>query len=132
MNNFTPLKTKKKERVGKFLIIGNIFLVITLIFITNFLLQNKSISTQQKAAVPLPTRTPTNTPTPTIIPTRTPTPIPSNTPTPTLVLSLTPTEIILAKISASPTTTAQLLETGVVKSFIYLVPAAIMLIGLIL
>ncbi|MCR4313447.1 MAG: hypothetical protein NUV58_04310, partial [Candidatus Roizmanbacteria bacterium] len=44
----------------------------------------------------------------------------------------TPTEIILAKTSISPTAVAKLLETGVVKSFIYLIPAAIMLIGLIL
>jgi len=44
----------------------------------------------------------------------------------------TPTEIILAKTSISPTTVGKLLETGVVKSFIYLIPAAIMLIGLIL
>ena len=44
----------------------------------------------------------------------------------------TPTEIILAKTSISPTAVAKLLETGVVKSFVYLIPAAIMLIGLIL
>lgn len=44
----------------------------------------------------------------------------------------TPTEIILAKTSISPTTVGKLLETGVVKSFVYLIPAAIMLIGLIL
>lgn len=44
----------------------------------------------------------------------------------------TPTEIILAKTSISPTVVAKLLETGVVKSFMYLVPAAIVLIGLIL
>lgn len=44
----------------------------------------------------------------------------------------TPTEIILAQISASPTTTAKLLQTGVVESFMYWIPATIMLIGLIL
>lgn len=43
----------------------------------------------------------------------------------------TPTEIILAKISTSPTV-VKLLETGMVKSFMYLIPAAIILIGLIL
>jgi len=44
----------------------------------------------------------------------------------------TPTEIILAKISTSPTSVAKLLETGVVKSFMYLIPAIIILVGLIL
>ena len=134
MDNFTPLKTKKKKRVSKFLIIGNIFLVMALIFMTNFLLKDKLISTQQKAAAPLPTQTPT----------RTPTPTPSNTPTPTLVLSstptltltpteVTPTEIIIAKIStSSPTTIVSLPKTGTIKSFIYIVPALIMLVGLIL
>jgi hypothetical protein len=43
----------------------------------------------------------------------------------------TPTEIILANVTTAPTT-AQLLQTGMVKSFIYLIPAFIMLIGLIL
>ena len=143
MDNFTPLKTEKKKKTNKFLIIGNIFLVVTLIFITNFFLKDKLISTQQKAAAPLPTRTPTAT--------RTPTPIPSKTPTPTLVLSstptmtltpteqinlsptVTPTEIIIAKIStSSPTTVVSLPKTGTIKSFIYIIPALIMLVGLIL
>ena len=131
MDNFTPLKTEKKKKTNKFLIIGNIFLVVTLIFITNFFLKDKLISTQQKAAAPLPTRTPTAT--------RTPTPIPSKTPTPTLVLSstptmtLTPTEIIIAKIStSSPTAVVSLPKTGTIKSFIYIIPALIMLVGLIL
>ncbi len=143
MDNFTPLKTEKKKKTNKFLIIGNIFLVAALIFITNFLLQDKSISTQQKAAVPLPTRILSTgqarlTPTTTRIPTRTPTPIPSNTPTPILILSstptvtLTPTEIIIAKISTSPTVIVSLPKTGTIKSFIYIVPALIMLVGLIL
>ena len=43
----------------------------------------------------------------------------------------TPTEIILAKISTSPTV-VKLLQTGAVKSFMYLIPAIIILIGLIL
>jgi len=152
MDNFTPLKTKKKKRVSKFLIIGNIFLVMALIFMTNFLLKDKLISTQQKAAAPLPTCTGQAclTPTTTQTPTRTPTPIPSNTPTPILILSstptvtlqptgeinlsptLTPTEIVIAKISTSPTVVVSLPKTGTIKSFIYIVPALIMLIGLIL
>lgn len=146
MDNFTPLKTKKKKKANKFLIIGNIFLVAALIFITNFFLKDNSISTQQKAAAPLPTRT--------LPATRTPTPIPSNTPTPILILSstptvtlsptgqinlsptVTPTEIIIAKISItsspSPTVIVSLPKTGTIKSFIYIVPALIMLVGLIL
>lgn len=145
MDNFTPLKTKKKKKANKFLIIGNIFLVVALIFITNFFLKDSSISTQQKAAAPLPTRT--------LPATRTPTPIPSNTPTPILILSstptvtlqpgqinlsptATPTEIIIAKISItsspSPTIIVSLPKTGTIKSFIYIVPALIMLVGLIL
>lgn len=44
----------------------------------------------------------------------------------------TPTEIILAKISTSPTTVVKLLQTGVVQSFMYFIPALIMLVGLIL
>ncbi len=93
--------------------------------------------------VPTPTGgIPTSTPTPTIstvteIPTPTMTPAPTNTPTQTPTPApgtptATPTEIIIAKTTISPTAVAKLLETGVVKSFIYLVPAAIMLIGLIL
>ena len=107
--------------------------------------------------IPTPTgeETPTSTPTPTIIPTATPiisntptvtplisntptvTPLISNTPTVTPLISntpgpsATPTEIILAKISTSPTV-VKLLQTGVVKSFMFLIPATIMLIGLIL
>ena len=42
----------------------------------------------------------------------------------------TPTEIILAKVS--PTTVTKLPQTGVAKSFMFLIPATIMLIGLIL
>lgn len=87
-----------------------------------------------------PTATPTPTPTATPVITNTPTatPIITNTPTSTPVLtntpspSATPTEIILAKISPSPTTTVQLLQTGVIKSFIYWIPAVIILVGLIL
>lgn len=44
----------------------------------------------------------------------------------------TPTEIILAKVSPSPTSVEKLLQTGVMQSFVYLIPAFIMLIGLIL
>ncbi len=147
MDNFTPLKTKNPpaggKKTNKFLIIGNIFLVVALIFMTSFFLKDKSISTQQKAAAPLPTRIP--------IATRAPTPIPSNTPTPILILSSTPTvtlqptgqinlsptvaptEIIIAKIStSSPTAVVSLPKTGTIKSFIYIVPALIMLVGLIL
>jgi hypothetical protein len=43
----------------------------------------------------------------------------------------TPTEIILAKISTSPAV-VKLLQTGVVQSFMYFIPALIMLVGLIL
>ncbi|MBI5122266.1 hypothetical protein HZA75_00245 [Candidatus Roizmanbacteria bacterium] len=138
MDNFTPLKTKKKERANKFLIVGNIFLVMALIFMTNFFLKDKLISTQEKAAVPLPTRTPTRTPTPT--PSKTPTPTVTATPTREISLSptinptvtLKPTEIVIAKISTSPTAVVSLPKTGTIKSFIYIVPALIMLIGLIL
>lgn len=48
------------------------------------------------------------------------------------VPTATPTEIIIAKISPSPTAIAKLLKTGMVKSFMYLIPAIIMLVGLIL
>jgi len=44
----------------------------------------------------------------------------------------TPTEIIVAKTTTSPTVVVKLLQTGVAKSFMFLIPAAIMLIGLIL
>ncbi|MEK7177540.1 MAG: hypothetical protein AAB705_01795 [Patescibacteria group bacterium] len=105
---------------------------------------------------PTPTRTPTPTPTPvisntpsptptgTIVPSNTPTAtptgtlVPTNTPTSTPVLtntpgpSATPTEIILAQVSPSPTSTTQLLQTGVLKSFLYWIPAVIILVGLIL
>ena len=140
MDNFTPLKTKKKKKVNIFLIVGNMFLVTVLIFMTSIFLKDKLIATQQKAAVPLPTQTPTAT--------RTPTPTPSRAPTPTLVLSVsptvtmiptgqstvtvTPTEIVIAKISTSPTVVVSLPKTGTIKSFIYIVPALIMLVGLIL
>ena len=43
----------------------------------------------------------------------------------------TPTEIILAKTSISPTV-AKLLQTGMVKSFMYFIPAVIILLGLLL
>ncbi|MFA5770180.1 MAG: hypothetical protein WC894_01635 [Patescibacteria group bacterium] len=78
----------------------------------------------------VPSNTPTVTPTGTIAPTNTPTstPVISNTPGP----SATPTEIILAQVSASPTGVTNLLQTGVVKSFMYFIPAIIILIGLIL
>lgn len=142
MDNFTPLKTEKKKKANKFLIIGNMFLVVALIFITSFFLKDKLISTQQKAIVPLPTLIPTST--------RTPTPTPSKTPTPTLVLSstptmtptctgqacltptITPTEIVIAKISTSPTTIVNLPATGTIKSIIYIIPALIIIAGLIL
>lgn len=90
MDNFTPLKINNKPKINKLLVFGNLFLVVVLIFITSFL-KDELISTQQKAIVPLPTRTPTAT--------RTPTPTPSNTPTvtptitPTEVLTITPTEV---------------------------------------
>jgi len=79
-----------------------------------------------------PTNTPgfsasdTSGPTATLIPT-TPPGQPTNTAAPTA----TPTEIILAKTTTVPTTT-QLLQTGVLKSFLYWVPAIILLVGLIL
>ena len=44
----------------------------------------------------------------------------------------TPTEIILAKVSTSPTTVVKLLQTGMIQSFMYFIPAIIMLVGLIL
>ena len=44
----------------------------------------------------------------------------------------TPTEIILAKVSASPTTVVKLLQTGISKSFMYWIPVGIMLLGLLL
>lgn len=100
-------------------------------------------STPANTPTPTPagiTNTPTMTPTGTIIPSNTPTVTPaiSSTPTVTPLISntpgpsATPTEIILAKISTSPTSVAKLLQTGVVKSFMYLIPAIIILVGLIL
>lgn len=73
--------------------------------------------------------TPTPTPTGTIVPTATPTPTgtpgPTNTPGgPTA----TPTEIIIANVSP----TVGLLQTGSVGSFLYMIPALIILVGLIL
>ncbi len=131
MDNFTPLKTEKRKQTNKFLIIGNIFLIAVLIFISNFFLKDKLIPTQQQAVVPLLTRIPTAT--------RVPTPTLSKTPTPTATIeptegpSATPTEIIIAKISsASPTIIVSLPKTGTLKSFIYIIPALIMLAGLIL
>ena len=156
MDNFTPLKTENPPAGGKkanrFLIIGNIFLVMVLIFITSFLLKDKLISTQQKAVVLLPTRTPTTTRAPTPTPSKTPTPTVTMTPTkkislfptinPTVTLQPTgqinltptvaPTEIVIAKISTSPTAVVSLPNTGTIKSFIYIVPALIILAGLIL
>lgn len=122
-------------------------------------IQSSSISTPTATPIisntPTPTRTPTPTATRTPTPTATPiisntptvtplisntptvTPLISNTPTVTPLISntpgpsATPTEIILAKISTSPTV-VKLLQTGAVKSFMYLIPAIIILIGLIL
>lgn len=100
--------------------------------------------TPTPTATPIITNTPTMTPTGTIAPSNTPTAtptgtlVPTNTPTSTPVLtntpgpSATPTEIILAQVSASPTGVTNLLQTGVVKSFLYFIPAIIILIGLIL
>lgn len=45
---------------------------------------------------------------------------------------VSPTEIIVAKTTTSPTIVVKLLQTGVAKSFMFLIPVAIMLIGLIL
>lgn len=97
-------------------------------------------NTPTPTATPIITNTPTMTPTGTIIPSNTPTatPTPTNTPTSTPVLtntpgpSATPTEIILAKVSTSPTTVVKLLQTGMIQSFMYFIPAIIMLVGLIL
>lgn len=146
MDNFTPLKTKNPpaggKKANKLLIVGNVFLVTVLIFMTSFFLKDRSISTQQKAAAPLPTRilstgqarlTPTTTRAPTPIPSKTPTPTATATPEPTETVTATPTEIIIAKIStSSPTAVVSLPKTGTIKSFIYIVPALIMLVGLIL
>jgi hypothetical protein len=90
-----------------------------------------------------PTATPTVTPTGTLTPTNTPTLTPTGTQTPTDTPTLTPTnvpgvptatptEIILAQVSPTPTTVAKLLQTGMIKSFIYMIPTAIILLGLIL
>lgn len=137
MDNFTPLKTKNPpaggKKVNKLLIVGNVFLVTVLIFMTSFFLKDRSISTQQKAAAPLPTRIPIATRAPTPIPSKTPTPTATVTPEPTETVTATPTEIIIAKIStSSPTAVVSLPKTGTIKSFIYIVPALIMLVGLIL
>jgi len=118
-------------------------------------IQSSSTSTPIPTATPIISNTPTMTPiisntptatpiisnTPTVTPlisnTPTVTPLISNTPTVTPLISntpgpsATPTEIILAKTSISPTV-VKLLQTGVVKSFMYLIPAIIMLVGLIL
>lgn len=88
---------------------------------------------------PTPTRTPTPTPTTppgqptnTPAPTATNTPGPSATPTPTNVPGVptaTPTEIILAKTTV---TSPPVPVTGMVQSFMFLIPALIMFIGLLL
>jgi hypothetical protein len=84
----------------------------------------------------IPSTTPTATPTPTGVisatPTSTPTSTPTGTPGPTATNgpTATPTEIVIAKLS--PTAVANLLQTGTIKSFVYLIPGLIMLIGLIL
>lgn len=88
---------------------------------------------------PTQTPTPTATPTGTIVPSNTPTvtptntPGPSATPTPTDVPdepTATPTEIILAQTTV--TNPPPVPVTGRVPTFMYLIPAIIMLIGLIL
>lgn len=96
--------------------------------------------TPTPTTTPIISNTPTVTPTETIIPSLTPTDTPTATPTetpgPTVTdtpgPSATPTEIIVAQISASPTTTVQLLQTGVIKSVLYWIPTIIILVGLIL
>lgn len=84
------------------------------------------------------TNTPTPTPTGTIVPSNTPTvtptntPGPSATPTPTDVPgepTATPTEIILAQTTV---TSPPVPVTGMVQSFMYLIPALIIFVGLIL
>ncbi|MEK7597806.1 MAG: hypothetical protein AAB441_04145 [Patescibacteria group bacterium] len=114
-------------------------------------IQSSSISTPTATPIISNTSTPTRTPTPTATPvisntptvtplisnTPTVTPLISNTPTVTPLISntpgpsATPTEIILAKISTSPTV-VKLLQTAVLKPFMYLIPVIIMLVGLIL
>ena len=99
---------------------------------------NTPTSTPTNTPTNTPTMTPSVTPTGTLVPTNTPTVTPTNTPTSTPVLtntpgpSATPTEIILAQVSPSPTSTTQLLQTGVLKSFLYWIPAVIIMVGLIL
>ncbi len=100
-------------------------------------------STPTRTPTPTPTDVITNTPTPTptgtIVPSNTPTvtptntPGPSATPTPTDVPgapTATPTEIILAQTTV--TSPPSVPVTGMVQSFVYLIPALIMLVGLIL
>lgn len=147
MDNFTPLKTEKKK-TNKFLIFANLVLLVIVVGVTGFYLKNKLLTTEQKAAfiptltpIPAPTLTKTlsmiNTITPTIAisltPTATPTLTPTSTPAPTItprIPSATPTEIIIAKIS--PTVVENLLETGTIKSIIYIIPSLIILLGLML
>ncbi|KKP66470.1 MAG: Integrin alpha beta-propellor repeat protein [Candidatus Roizmanbacteria bacterium GW2011_GWA2_35_19] len=51
MNNFTPLKSKKKQK-SNFFLIANIFLMILVVGITGYYLRNKLITTEEKAYVP--------------------------------------------------------------------------------
>lgn len=100
---------------------------------------NTPTPTQTPTPTATPTFTPTATPTGTIVPSNTPTvtptetPGPSATPTPTDVPgepTATPTEIILAQTTV--TSPPPVPVTGMGQSFMYLIPALIMLVGLIL
>lgn len=75
-----------------------------------------------------PTEAPTGTPTPTPTPTGTLTPTPTGTLTPTV--TPTPTEIVLA--SQTPTTVASIPQAGKTTPFLFAIPIAIIILGLLL
>ena len=99
MDNFTPLKLGKKEKVNKFLIIGNFILVVIIGVIGIFFYNKTLITTEEKAAgiVVFPSQMPTNVPT--LVPTDIPVPTSSSSPT----LTVSPIPIVTQKLIVIPT-----------------------------
>lgn len=95
MDNFTPLKINKKNKINKFLIIGNISLFLVLSVTTSFIFKDKLIPSQQKASEPIPTQI--------LIPTSVPTQIPTSVPTTAPTLIISPTPIVTQELNATST-----------------------------
>lgn len=98
MDNFTPLKLKKKEKVNTFLIVANSILVVIVAVLGIFTYNKTLITTEEKATEMMvyPSKTPTNIPT--LIPTNIPTPTSSSSPT----LTISPTPNITQKLIVTP------------------------------